>query len=204
MDYDRESQRTGSGNPPADEFATGSRTGDAGLGSATPGTPGISGTTGTPGLGGTAAGTGTTGDPGTRAGSYDRKFNDQNEGIRDRVEEKIEEGRERVNEAIDTGRERAGEAFESGKNRVAGQLEQFGDRLEERARDMEDAGGVQRRAGRVARRASEALDSSADYLRTHDPADMRDDVERAIRERPLLSVGMAVGAGFLLARLLRD
>jgi ElaB/YqjD/DUF883 family membrane-anchored ribosome-binding protein len=69
---------------------------------------------------------------------------------------------------------------------------------------MEQAGGVQQRAGHVAVRAGEALDSGAEYLRSHDPDEMRDDLERSIRERPLLSVGIAVGAGFLLARLLRD
>jgi ElaB/YqjD/DUF883 family membrane-anchored ribosome-binding protein len=89
-------------------------------------------------------------------------------------------------------------------NDRAGQLENMGDRLEERGRSMEDAGGVQRRAGQAAVRASEALDSSAEYIRSHDMGEMRDDLERAIRERPLFSVGMAVGAGFLLARLLRD
>jgi ElaB/YqjD/DUF883 family membrane-anchored ribosome-binding protein len=182
------------------------RPGTTGAGSS--GLPGTSdlGTQGS-GLGGsTTPGIGTTGDAGTRAGSYDRKFADDDSGtdIRDRVGEKLEEGRERVSEAVESGRERAGEALETGKSRIAGQLESIGDRLEERGRSMEDAGGVQRRAGQVAVRASEALDSSADYLRTHDPAEMRDDLERAIRERPLFSVGMAVGAGFLLARLLRD
>jgi ElaB/YqjD/DUF883 family membrane-anchored ribosome-binding protein len=191
--------------------ASGSTTGgSSGLGASGAGSSGMGGSSlGGSGLGSTGSGlgsTGSTGDAGTRAGSFDRKFTDESTGsdIKDKVGDKIEEGRERMHEAVDAGRERAGEAVESGKNRIAGQLETLGDRLEERARTMEDAGGVQRRAGQAAMRASEALDSSADYLRSHDPAEMRDDLERAIRERPLFSVGMAVGAGFLLARLMRD
>jgi ElaB/YqjD/DUF883 family membrane-anchored ribosome-binding protein len=132
-------------------------------------------------------------DTGTRAGSYDRKFSGEEHDVKESINEKVDEGRDRLSGAVDAGR-----------NRVAGQLERIGDRLEERGRDMEQAGGVQQRAGQVALRAGEALDSSAQYLRSHEPNEMRDDLERSIRERPLLSIGIAAGAGFLLARLLRD
>ena len=132
-------------------------------------------------------------DAGTRAGSYDRKFTGEEQGAGERIREKVGEGREGLSGAVDAGR-----------NRVAGQLERISDRLEERGRGMEEAGGVQQRASQVALRAGEALDSGAEYLRSHDPDAMRDDLERSIRDRPLLSVGIAAGAGFLLARLLRD
>lgn len=198
MDYnDRDNPRTGTGNNPA-----GGSTGAFGTGTGAAGT-GATGA-GTTGAGTTGSGFGSTGDAGTRAGSYDRKFSGEEESVRDRVTDKLEEGRERVSDAVEHGRERAGEALETGRNRLAGQLETLGDRLEERGRGMSDSGGVQRRAGQAAIRAGEALDSSADYLRSHDATEMRDDLERAIRERPLFSVGVAVGAGFLLARLLRD
>ena len=132
-------------------------------------------------------------DAGTRAGSYDRKFTGEEQGTTESIGEKASEGRARLSGAVDAGR-----------NRVAGQLERISGRLEERGRGMEEAGGVQQRASQVALRAGEALDSGAEYLRSHDPDAMRDDLERSIRQRPLLSVGIAAGAGFLLARLLRD
>lgn len=155
---------------------------------------------GTPGYGSIAR-PDTTGDAGTRAGSYDRTFTGED---RDDVSDRIEEGKDRMSEAVESGKEKVAAAADSGRNRIAGQLESLGDRIEERARDMEDAGGVQRRAGHAALRASEALDSSAEYIRSHDTAEMRDDLERAIRDRPLVSVGLAIGAGFLIGRLLRD
>jgi ElaB/YqjD/DUF883 family membrane-anchored ribosome-binding protein len=185
MEQDRDRQ----GTP-----GTGSNIGGSSIGGSNVG--GVGGSTG---FGGSAD------DAGTRAGSYDRKFSgDDSSGVKERVGEKVEEGRERVQEAVEQGRERLSDAVETGRGRLAGQLESLGDRLEERGRTMEDQGGVQRRAGQAAVRASDALDSSAEYLRTHDMGEMRDDLERAIRERPLFSVGMAVGAGFLLARLIRD
>ncbi|MEX1184271.1 MAG: hypothetical protein WEF86_13645 [Gemmatimonadota bacterium] len=95
-------------------------------------------------------------------------------------------------------------ALDAGRNRIADRLEQIGDRLDSRAQAMDQAGGVQRRAGQVAQRTSAILDSGADYIRAREPAEMRDDLEEAIRARPLLSVGMALGAGFLLAKLFRE
>jgi ElaB/YqjD/DUF883 family membrane-anchored ribosome-binding protein len=180
-----EQQREGQGT-------TGGQGSTPSSGSATSGT----GTTGsfadTAGAG-TRTGFSGTDDGGARAGSYDRKFVNEEQGLKERVGEKLAEGKERV-----------GEAAHSRKNRLADQLERVGDRIEERARNMEQTGGVQGKAGHVALRASETLDRSADYIRTHEVDEMRDDVEHAIRQRPLLSIGIAAGIGFLLARLLRD
>jgi ElaB/YqjD/DUF883 family membrane-anchored ribosome-binding protein len=158
-----------------------------------------SGLQGDSGFGSKAAGM--TDDAGTRAGSYDGHFTGEPEGG---LKGAVEEGRERVGEAVESGKERVGDAVDSGRHRIADQLETLGDRLEDRGRGMEDSGGIQRRAGHVALRAGEALDTGADYIRSHDVGEMRDDLERAIRDRPLFSVGVAVGAGFLLGRLLRD
>jgi ElaB/YqjD/DUF883 family membrane-anchored ribosome-binding protein len=142
---------------------------------------------------------------GTRAGSFDRKFvNDSVDDIADRGEDSIEEARAKVHGAADAASGRADDMMSTGRNRIAGQIESLGDRLEERGHALEDAGGVQRRAGQAVVRASEGLNNSADYRRTHDVSEMRDDLEYAIRERPLFSVGLALGAGFLLARLIRD
>lgn len=101
-------------------------------------------------------------------------------------------------------RARLSGVVDAGRNRIAEQLERMSDRLEERGLGMEDIGGMQQHASRVTLRAGEALDMAAEYLRGHDPDEIREDLERSIRERPFLSVGLAAGAGFLLARLLRD
>jgi ElaB/YqjD/DUF883 family membrane-anchored ribosome-binding protein len=136
--------------------------------------------------------------------SHDARTDTRDASIRERGGELLEDGRERGEEFLREGRERAGEAADAGRTRLAGKLEEFGGRLAERGREAREHGGVQARAGDAAIRASGALDSSAEYLRSHDMEDMRDDIERQIRERPLMSVGVALGAGFLLARMLRD
>jgi ElaB/YqjD/DUF883 family membrane-anchored ribosome-binding protein len=131
----------------------------------------------------------------TRDADYDRgdDLRDKAESVKERGEEMLEHGRQRASAAADTGR-----------NRVADKLDEFGDRLEQRGRESEGRGGLQQRAGRVAVRAGNTLEDGAEYIRSHDFDEMRDDLERQIREKPLMSVGIALGAGFLLARILRD
>jgi ElaB/YqjD/DUF883 family membrane-anchored ribosome-binding protein len=161
--------------------------GSASIGGSIGGSTGSAGTSGindNTGLGARTGfgGTGDGDDAGTRAGSYDRKFINEEHGVKERV----------------------GETVHSSKNRLADQMARVGDRIEERARNLEQSGGVQGKAGHVALRASETLDRGADYIRNHEVDEMRDDLENAIRQRPLLSIGIAAGAGFLLARLFRD
>jgi ElaB/YqjD/DUF883 family membrane-anchored ribosome-binding protein len=50
---------------------------------------------------------------------------------------------------------------------------------------------------------SRAVDVSSDYLRTHDLDEMRGDLEREIRTHPLRSIALALGAGYVLGKLLR-
>lgn len=51
----------------------------------------------------------------------------------------------------------------------------------------------------IADKAADFVDSGAEYLRTHDWQEVRQDLERQIRSNPLAGVGVAFGAGFLLA-----
>lgn len=101
----------------------------------------------------------------------------------------------------DIGR-RVSETVRSGKSGVAGGLNTMGDRLESVADDLSRRGGIASRAGSVARDASHALDSGADYVRSTSLTDMRDDLSDQIRNHPLLSMGVAIGAGYLLSKLL--
>lgn len=155
------------------------------------------------GAGGPFGGTAGISQDATRAANRPH-FDGHDESLGERGSDLLDEGRERGRDMLREGRERAGEAADAGRDRIAGKLEELGGRLEERGREAQQRGGVQGRAGQAAVRAGGALDSSAEYLRSHDVDDMRDDLERQIRDRPLVSVGVALGAGFLLARILRD
>ena len=99
-------------------------------------------------------------------------------------------------------RDRASDMVEDRKDQLASGIERASDRLEDRAESMEDQGGMRRRAGRIAHRASDMLEDSAEYLHTKPVSTIRDDITGQIREHPYVSVGVALGTGFLLGRAL--
>jgi hypothetical protein len=117
---------------------------------------------------------------------------------REKVSDAIDDGRERVEDAIDDGRERVGSALDAGKLRLADGISRIGTQLDERATRFDEDGTLGGRAGRYMHRASDMAQDSAEYLRTHDLDIIGDDIVGQIRARPLLSCGVALGAGFLL------
>lgn len=119
----------------------------------------------------------------------------------DEARELADRTRERATELAEEGKERAHDAAEHGRARFAGSIDRMSDRLEAKARSLEEQGGVSARAGEVVHRASDALESGAEYLRSHDLPMIRDDVIEQIRERPLVAVGVALGAGFLIGSI---
>jgi ElaB/YqjD/DUF883 family membrane-anchored ribosome-binding protein len=96
----------------------------------------------------------------------------------------------------------AAEAGDHPREKAAAGVDRLGDRLHERAREMESRGGLQQKVAGPMHRAGDAADNAAEYVRTHDLGEVRDDLEQQIRAHPLVSVGIALGAGYLLGRIL--
>jgi hypothetical protein len=82
--------------------------------------------------------------------------------------------------AKERGRERLYDAADRGRGRLADALDSAADRLDDR------------------------LAHSSNYLRTHDVDVIRDDLSNTIRRHPLLSAGVAIGAGYLIGRVFSD
>ncbi|HEX7118755.1 MAG TPA: hypothetical protein VF212_08210 [Longimicrobiales bacterium] len=117
------------------------------------------------------------------------------------IRETMGEARERAEGVKDRMMGRARSAMEGGKSRAADRIEQVGETMERRAETLETRGGMGGQVGRIMHRAGDALESGAQYLRTHEIATMRDDVSTQIREHPFMSVGVALGTGFVLGRV---
>ncbi len=98
--------------------------------------------------------------------------------------------------------DRVSQQASEAKQNVAGGMSRMGDRLDSVADNLSQHGDMGARAGNVVRGASDALDSSADYIRSSSLGDIRDDLTNQIRSHPLLSMGVAIGAGFLLSKIL--
>lgn len=110
------------------------------------------------------------------------------------AKEKAEGLKERVSE-------KARSAMESGKSRAAEGMESVSEKIDRRAESMEARGGMSGRVGKLMHRAGDALESGANYIRTHELSTIRDDVSTQIREHPIASVGVALGTGYVLGRV---
>jgi hypothetical protein len=96
---------------------------------------------------------------------------------------------------------RAGRSVNRGFQNVADQLEDLADRLDSVA-GLGEARGAARLAT-VARTSSEYLGDTANYLRTRDVQEMRADLEAQVRTSPLKTLVIALGAGWLVGKIVR-
>ena len=116
--------------------------------------------------------------------------------------------REQTEEQAARGAEQAGERAREFGDRgnvmaaEAGQrAQETAERAGEQARDVAERGGEM--ASEAGRQVQEGAQRAAGYLQSHDTSEMLNEVEHYVQEHPLQAVAMAVGAGFLVGRMLR-
>ena len=111
------------------------------------------------------------------------------------------EGISRLGEQI--GR-RAERTLHHGIGHLADQLEDMAARVDHLADERLHALGprVEKAAG-AAESAAGWLHGAADYLRSSEMSDLRQDLERQVREKPLQSLVLAAGSGWLLGKIIR-
>lgn len=95
-----------------------------------------------------------------------------------RMEDLKARGREALSGAAEAGKKRLADAAKRSKERIAEKLEDAASQIDGR------------------------LFYGADYLRTTDIEVIRDDFIDVVRKRPLLSAGIAIGAGFLIGKVM--
>jgi len=133
--------------------------------------------------GGTVATTGTTGDATSEGGLTDR--------IRSGGEKLTQQAGEKARGLVVQGLERSAEAL-ANVGRLVG----------------DTAGGLDERLGPeygdYARRAAEAIESTANNLASKDPDELIDDTRNFVRNSPGVAIAGAAIVGFALARLLKS
>lgn len=95
-----------------------------------------------------------------------------------------------------------GAVTQGARDRLAEHVTRVSDTLHRRALELELEGGLKSKAAPAVRRAGVAADASAEYVRTNDVHAMRRDLEEGIREHPLKSIAIALGCGYVLAKIL--
>jgi ElaB/YqjD/DUF883 family membrane-anchored ribosome-binding protein len=100
-------------------------------------------------------------------------------------------------------RSRVEHGVERALGRLADQLDEGADRLERLADDQLEGSGARARAGDAVQATAGWMEGVADYLRSSDTDSMRSDLEGRVRDRPLQTLLIAVGAGWVVGRIMR-
>ena len=125
-----------------------------------------------------------------RAGAYREKLHQQTDDL-------SAKGREKRGEAKDKAYDYAAQ----GKAKTAEGMQKFGKLVEDNAAVIDEKLGVQ--YGNYARSAAATISYTAGKLDEKSLDELGEEVLKFVREKPALAVGLAAGAGYMLARMLR-
>src|SRR5262249_32164744 len=120
---------------------------------------------------------------------------DNTENLKDRVEDITSRAKGKAGQWTNTASDTLGQQRE---NAAAG-LERAASTVHEKASSM--PGGP--RAVNAAHRGADGMQTTADYLRQHNFADMRDDLIKVCRRYPAQALLSAAAIGFLLGAAIR-
>ena len=130
-------------------------------------------------------------------------------GIRDRAKNAFGAAGDRLSDLGSTTRERVGSA----KDKLANALESGADRLRDRAHGGATFAGATtegstalRNDGRVAQvsdRVAGGMEATADWLRTAELDDLKNGIEKQVKEHPGRTLLIAAGLGYLIGRAFR-
>ena len=134
---------------------------------------------------------------GDRPADRVRAAGDEAENATAKVQDKVDEVTEKAQEVPDRAREMAMNAADSGRESTATALENVAERIGER---VDGTGGMQNVA---AEKAAEGVQEAAGYLREHDAAEIWEDVEGYVKQRPGRAVLVAAATGLIVGRILR-
>jgi ElaB/YqjD/DUF883 family membrane-anchored ribosome-binding protein len=145
--------------------------------------------------------------PAEPTGSWEPSGGGPGSSATDKTQETVDQAKEKATQAVDTARERAGEVAgqaaakaDVGIEKAAGGLDRAADMLREKAGGTGAGGGAMQSAATV---AADRLDTAAQYLQGKDTDQLVAELEALVRRRPMESLLVAAGIGFVLSKALR-
>lgn len=133
---------------------------------------------------------------------------------KDKGQEAVSTAKDKGGEAVSTAMDKGGEAVSTAKDKaseVSGQAQdkadqgmtKAGDSIGQAADALRQRGeGTSGAMGTAATTAADTLDSAGSYLREKDTDQVLKDLEDLIRRKPVESLLVAAGAGFVLSKIL--
>jgi ElaB/YqjD/DUF883 family membrane-anchored ribosome-binding protein len=126
--------------------------------------------------------------------SADNSLKDSAEVIGERAPNRVDDAKESMSDMTQTATDKVNE----GREMTADRLENAASTVHERADQLPGGPKVKE----FAHAAADQLSTTADYLRSHDAARMRADVESLVKNNPGPALAVAAAFGFLLGRAL--
>lgn len=115
------------------------------------------------------------------------------------VQDKARQVREKTEQSSARAQERLRSAGHEAHNRADTAMSRSGDNLQKLSANLR-AQRPDGPAGRFVDQAAGALDRSGQYLQRATPTDVRGDLEQVMRQHPLETILLGLGAGYLLNR----
>jgi hypothetical protein len=130
---------------------------------------------------------------GAASAGQSRQSPSQDMGTMDKAREAMGTVQQKADELGDQAATKA----DAGKEKAASGLDSIASTLREKGQSMGEG-----QIGSMATMAADKIETGAEMLRSKDTDQMVDDLEALIRRRPVESLLVAVGAGYLLSRAL--
>lgn len=105
--------------------------------------------------------------------------------------------------AMDDVKQRAADASGAASDRIDSAMTSTGEQFQNIAQRVRENAPTSGTMGNVATSAADALERSGSYLKQADVNQVRGDLESIIRQRPIESLLVGLGIGYLLARSMR-
>lgn len=126
----------------------------------------------------------------TETQTYGEREYDRDESFMDRAGETVSEAKSTLGEKLNTG-------ADAGMNKAADGLGSAAEKMRSRAEEDE---GVR---ATVEVKAADAMEKTADFLKTHDSKELMTDLEEFVKAHPIQAAVGALAAGYVIGKIVR-
>jgi ElaB/YqjD/DUF883 family membrane-anchored ribosome-binding protein len=132
-----------------------------------------------------------------KASEVSGKAQDKASEVSDRAQDKVSEMSGKAQDKASEMSGKAQDKADQGMDAAASGLGQAADKLREQGEHREGA------VGNAAAKTADTLDGASQYLKDKDTAQLMDDLEAFVRQRPVESLLIAAGIGIVLSKIVR-
>jgi len=115
----------------------------------------------------------------------------------------MDTAKQKAGQMTDTAQQKAGELGSTAQQKADQGMDKAAQGLDQAAEKLRQQGQQGGTMGTAATKTADTLDSASQYLRDKDTDQLLSDLESLVRRKPVESVLVAAGVGFVLSKLFR-